>query len=148
MKKRSACGTLAPSAVALATFSNRASAHQWHVVPFLLYRGLRSNFLYSKKAFRLRNARAVLALSVLASLGHLSQRERQALSALATLGHLSQRERQALGSPLGSPFLALPPWLSPLGELSPKVTERALALPRGAISYIVKKSPGFPRIFC
>ena len=63
------------------------------------------------------------ALSVLASLGHLSQRERQdALSVLASLGHLSQRERQA-------------PWLSPLalplGELSPKVTERARAVTEG-----------------
>ena len=77
-----------------------------------------------------------------------------ALSVLAPLGHLSQRERQAL--------LALPPWLSllgspslalPLGELSPQVTERgcsALALSvlaplghlshreRQVISYIAK----------
>ncbi len=66
-----------------------------------------------------------------------------ALSVLAPLGHLSQRERQAL--------LALPPWLSllgspslalPLGELSPQVTERgcsALALsvlaPLGHLSH-------------
>ena len=63
------------------------------------------------------------ALSALASLGHLSQRERQALSVLASLGHLSQRERQ---DALGSPSLALP-----LGELSPKVTERAIAVTEG-----------------
>ena len=56
VKKRSVYGTLAPSAVSLATFTLRARAHNWHVVPFLLYRGLRSNFLYSKKAFRLRNS--------------------------------------------------------------------------------------------
>jgi len=38
----------------------------------------------------------ISTLSVLALLGHLSQRERQALSVLASFGNLYQRERQAI----------------------------------------------------
>ena len=73
-------------------------------------------------------ALALLALSVLAALGHLSQRERQEpwLSLPSPSSLRSDTSPRGRGKSLGSPFLALP-----LGELSPQVTERAIAVTAG-----------------
>ena len=70
---------------------------------FVMLRAIQFNDKSGRSAIKVHLVWSLVTLSVLAALGHLSQRERQdvfpgtsPLRALATLGHLSQGERQGM----------------------------------------------------
>ena len=69
----------------------------------VMLRAIQFNDKSGRSAIKVHLVWSLVTLSVLATLGHLSQRERQdvfpgtsPLQALAVLGHLSQRERQGM----------------------------------------------------
>ena len=70
---------------------------------FVMLRAIQFNDQSGRSAIKVHLVWSLVTLSVLAALGHLSQRERQdvfpgtsPLQALAALGHLSQGERQGM----------------------------------------------------
>ena len=96
---------------------------------FVMLRAIQFNDKSGRSAVKVHLVWSLVTLSVLAALGHLSQRERQdvfpgtfPLRALAALGHLSQRERQDV-FPGTFPLRAL----AALGHLSQRERQGMLA---------------------
>ena len=83
---------------------------------FVMLRAIQFNDKSDRSAIKVHLVWSLFALSVLATLGHLSQRERQdvfpgtsPLQALAVLGHLSQRERQGMLARYTESFIEVRP---------------------------------------
>ena len=96
---------------------------------FVMLRAIQFNDKSGRSAIKVHLVWSLVTLSVLATLGHLSQRERQdvfpgtsPLQALAALDHLSQGERQDV-FPGTSPLRAL----ATLGHLSQRERQGMLA---------------------
>ena len=83
---------------------------------FVMLRAIQFNDKSGRSAIKVHLVWSLVTLSVLAALGHLSQRERQdvfpgtsPLQALAVLGHLSQRERQGMLARYTESFIEVRP---------------------------------------
>ena len=83
---------------------------------FVMLRAIQFNDKSGRSAIKVHLVWSLVTLSVLATLGHLSQRERQDVSpgtsplrALATLGHLSQGERQGMLARYTESFIEVRP---------------------------------------
>ena len=83
---------------------------------FIMLRAIQFNHQSGQSAIKVHLVWSLVTLSVLATLGHLSQGERQdvfpgtsPLQALAVLGHLSQRERQGMLARYTESFIEVRP---------------------------------------